>query len=162
MPWFFFTQKNQSNFQYTMKMHKNLGPITCDFILHQMILRVRDPILAKQVLNDTDIFEHDMMDFLKYFNDFIGKQHLLGVNNPVWKRQRKILDPTFKALHRYFQIFSDKTELVLDEMIEKRGFLVEYVLVYSQSMALDILGLSIFGYDFKSLTNENGENLKSF
>jgi hypothetical protein len=62
-----------------------------------------------------------------------------------------------------FKFFLTKLNLFWShEMIEKRGFLVEYVLVYSQSMALDILGLSIFGYDFKSLTNENGENLKSF
>jgi cytochrome P450 len=161
LPWFLLTQKKQSMLQYNMKLHKN-QPMVSTFILYKMLIRVRDPLLAKQVLNDTETFLHNSISLVKYADIFIGDEHLVAVNHDQWKRQSRILDPAFKALPNYYKIFADKTAIVLDKLIEKDGPVIESVHKYTQAMALDILGLSIFGYDFDSLLNDDNKNLQSY
>jgi cytochrome P450 len=160
IPWFLLTQTG-SILQYNLKHHKKSGPMTTAFVVYRMVVRVRDPLLAKQVLNDTDTYHHQLLRIVKHADDFLGSEHLVSVNNPKWKKQRKILDPAFKSLQNYSGIFAEKTAIVLDKLIEKDGPIIDNVHKYTQAMALDILGLSIFGYDFNSLTTED-ENLKSY
>jgi cytochrome P450 len=161
IPWFLLTQTG-SFLQYNLKHHKKSGPMTTGFFIYQMVVRIRDPLLAKQVLNDTDTYHHQLSRIVKHADDFLGSEHLVSVNNQQWKKQRKILDPAFKSLQNYSSIFAEKTAIVLDKLIEKDGPIIDNVHKYTQAMALDILGLSIFGYDFKSLTTEEDSNLKSY
>ena len=164
LPWFLFAQKKESTMHYSLKLAKKLGkPVISGWAISKMIVRVRDPILAKQVLNETETFKHNVLDLVKYSTRFIGHDHLVGINDPQWSRQRKILDPAFKSLGNYFNIFSKKTAAVMHQMIEKDGPIIDDVHKYTQAMALDILGLSIFGYDFKSVEVEKeDDNLKSY
>eukprot|EP01080_Neovahlkampfia_damariscottae_P002712 gene2712-3908_t len=162
-PWFLLTQKNVSAVHLTQKLHRKLGkPLTNIFSPFKLIVIVRDAILAKQVLNDTETYHHYLLNVVKYTSEFIGHDNLVAVNGTDWKRQRKVLDPAFKSIGKYFDIFSKKTAEVMNQMIEKDGPIVDDVHKYTQTMALDILGLAIFGYDFKSTSMKENEELTSY
>eukprot|EP01080_Neovahlkampfia_damariscottae_P009458 gene9458-1664_t len=163
LPWFLFANKKESSIQYSRHLNKKLNrPLVSGWAINKMIVRVLDPVLCRQVLNDTDTYLHNVLELVKYSDKFIGKDHLVGINDPQWKRQRKVLDPAFKSLGNYFNIFSKKTAEVMHQMIEKDGPIIDSVHKYTQAMALDILGLSIFGYDFKSVSLDDNENLNSY
>eukprot|EP01080_Neovahlkampfia_damariscottae_P006141 gene6141-10149_t len=126
-----------------------------------MMVRVLDPVLCREVLKDTDTYMHTFLNVVKYSDRFLGKNHLVAVNDFHWKRQRKILDPAFKSIGNYFKIFSTKTAEVIHQMIKKNR-VVDSVHKFTQAMALDILGLAIFGYDFKSISLDDNQNLHSY
>jgi cytochrome P450 len=125
-----------------------------------MFLMVRDAKLAKIMLNDTETFLHQGVEIVPHTHKFVGDNCLAMVNGDVWKRQRLILDPTFRNLENYFHIFLEKTSSTL-KMIQDQEIIPD-IKKFIKSLALDILGLSIFGYEFHCLKNEENENLKAY
>jgi cytochrome P450 len=115
--------------------------------------------LAKEVLTDTKTFEKTQPNSSKAFSKFLGNEHLVNVNGHQWKKQRKVLDPAFQNLEIYTKIFSDKTKLVLEKL---KDIEIESIHEYTQKLALDILGESIFGHDFHSIEGSLQKDLEAY
>jgi cytochrome P450 len=160
LPWFLFKRQNISIWRYNHLNNKHLGPIISNFTFHKMFLMVRDAKLANIILKDTNTFLHQGVEIVPHTHKFVGDQCLAMVNGEVWKRQRQILDPPFRNLENYFPIFLEKTSETLN-LIQDQTIIPD-IKKFIKSMALDILGLSIFGYDFNCLKNEENKNLKAY
>nr|CAG4711117.1 unnamed protein product [Naegleria fowleri] len=116
----------------------------------------------KEVVKDNSlVFTEDM-------HKFFGVNVVFS-NGDEWKRQRKVLDPSFYNIERFTQTFvenAQKTMSLLNKLLQEKS-LQEIEISPSDvttRMALDVLGLTIFGEDFdylsqiipnhKSATNE--------
>lgn len=128
--------------------------------LFQSGVQIRAPELASQVLKDIETYVKEPPILFKEGLDFLGTQHLVLVNGPIWHRQRKVLDPAFISLESYQSLFEEKTKYVMTKVLTGRR--IESTLDVTQKMALDILGLAIFGYDFRSLFGETSNEYDAY
>jgi cytochrome P450 len=125
----------------------------------KIVVNVTTNELAKEVLTDIKTYEKTQPMTSKAFSKFLGFEHLVNVNGHQWKKQRKVLDPAFQNLEIYTKIFSEKTKLVLDKLKDRE---VESVHDFTQKLALDVLGESIFGHDFHSIDGSLQEDLEAY
>jgi hypothetical protein len=71
-----------------------------------------------------------------------------------------LISQVFQNLNLYFDIFCKKSKQVMEQMI-KSG-VVEDTHDFFQALALDVLGLSIFSYDFEALSMKSNKYLDSY
>lgn len=135
--------------------------VACSWFLYKMLVQVRTPELAKQVLSDTETFIKMEPFVFKEGKEFLGVKQVVSIDGNDWKRHRNVLSPAFFNLDIYEKIFEQKTKLVLQKIREK-GEIVENATEFTTSMALDILGLSIFGFDFDSISGSSNKELKAY
>jgi cytochrome P450 len=121
---------------------------------------VKDYELAKEILTDPKTYEKAQPITSNAFEKFVGRQHLVNVNGEQWKKQRKVLDPAFLNMNLYTKIFSEKTDLVIQQI--KDQMVVENIHDLAQKLALDVLGKSIFGHDFNSINGSLQEDLTAY
>ncbi|KAG2374254.1 hypothetical protein C9374_011091 [Naegleria lovaniensis] len=104
----------------------------------------------KEVAKDnTLVFTEDM-------HKFFGVNVVFS-NGDEWKRQRKVLDPSFYNIERFTQTFvenAQKTMSLLNKLFQDKG--IQEIEIspsdVTARMALDVLGLTIFGEDFDYLS----------
>lgn len=156
-----FGNKDESLFIQSSKSQRSKGNILLSWIFINPIVQVRTPEYANYILKNTQIFEKTFPISFKEQKEFIGEDQLVFVNGHNWVRQRKILDPAFIALQNYEKIFHQKTNIVLKRLQEKEG-IISNTTDLTQKMALDILGLSIFGHDFNSLLGSSEKDLEAY
>lgn len=154
-----FGRKDETLVHYEARNSKDKGPVVLGFQFFQDCIYVRSPDLATYVLKNPKLFEKTMPPFFKELKEFIGKTQVLMANGHDWQKQRKILDPAFVALQNYEKIFDAKSKLVVKRLEQGR---VNNINLLVQKMALDVLGLSIFGYDFDSLSDKIEKNLEAY
>jgi cytochrome P450 len=150
-----------SIFQFNFQFNKHLGPIISNFTLYKMILTVREPHLARKILNDPETFQHQGIEMVKHSHKFIGNDNLFMINNPAWKRQRKVFDRGFKNLDYFFSIFMEKASFVIEKKFGN-GEIVSNLNEIMRALSLDILGLTILGYEPNSLIHGDDVNFKSY
>ncbi|KAE8730494.1 Cytochrome P450 97B2 [Hibiscus syriacus] len=124
---------------------------------------VSDPIVARHILRE-NAFSFDKGVLADILEPIMGKG-LIPADLDTWKQRRRVIAPGFHALYleAMVKVFSDcserttvKFEKLLDGEHSRGGDAVELDLEAEfSSLALDIIGLGVFNYDFGSVTKES-------
>uniref|UniRef100_A0A6B2L5L2 Cytochrome P450 n=1 Tax=Arcella intermedia TaxID=1963864 RepID=A0A6B2L5L2_9EUKA len=117
-----------------------------------------DPDCAQWVLRHHELPKTDFVGIPSTFKDTLG-QHLVIVNGDVWKRQRSAINSGFTT--ESYKSYFDSFNLIIDKCLTKLSELPEGTDVdispYLSRFTLDLLGKSIFHYDFNTLNNGRNE-----
>lgn len=124
---------------------------------------VSDPIVARHILRE-NAFSYDKGVLAEILDPIMGKG-LIPADLVTWKQRRRVIAPGFHALYleAMVKVFTDcsqrtisKLENLLEEEDSKGGKTIELDLEAEFSnLALDIIGLGVFNYDFGSVTKES-------
>ncbi|KAJ3291551.1 hypothetical protein HK104_005975 [Borealophlyctis nickersoniae] len=144
--------KVQANHLYFEKLSKALGPIGRMKILWLDLYLVSDPILAKEVLNDTETYGR--AEQLRLLFGLLGEATIISIEGPEWKKHRKVISAAFTNSHLNASI--PKINEVLDSLFpiwDAQASAGTPVEVYNDlsTMALDSLGHAVLGADFQLL-----------
>ncbi|XP_062218316.1 cytochrome P450 97B2, chloroplastic-like isoform X2 [Phragmites australis] len=123
---------------------------------------ISDPIVARHILRE-NAFCYDKGVLAEILKPIMGKG-LIPADLDTWKQRRKVITPGFHALFieamvRIFTKCSERTILKLEELTEsenreQKSAIVDLEAEFS-NLALDIIGLGVFNYDFDSVTKES-------
>ncbi|RCI02684.1 cytochrome P450-dit2 [Rhizopus stolonifer] len=122
-------------------------------------VHIANPIAARQVLMkaESNPKSHEWLHNLgpnAPFYKFLGDDNVGIANGKDWKRQRKIMNPAF---HRSMPIKTMASIIpsLFDLIEEEQGKII--VPAVMRDLTLDILGLTIFGFDFNSMQGSSDE-----
>ncbi|KAF0909120.1 hypothetical protein E2562_031625 [Oryza meyeriana var. granulata] len=123
---------------------------------------VSDPIVARHILRE-NAFCYDKGVLAEILKPIMGKG-LIPADLDTWKQRRKVITPGFHALFieamvRVFTKCSERTISKLEDLIERGEHGQNYSIVDLEAefsnLALDIIGLGVFNFDFDSVTKES-------
>ncbi|XP_044507914.1 cytochrome P450 97B2, chloroplastic [Mangifera indica] len=124
---------------------------------------VSDPIVAKHILRE-NAFSYDKGVLADILEPIMGKG-LIPADLDTWKQRRRVIAPGFHSLYleamvKIFTECSERTVLKFEKLLEgehsRGGSVIELDLEAEfSSLALDIIGLGVFNYDFGSVTKES-------
>ncbi|EYU42831.1 hypothetical protein ABFS82_13G009000 [Erythranthe guttata] len=124
---------------------------------------VSDPIVARYILRE-NAFSYDKGVLADILEPIMGKG-LIPADLDTWKQRRRVIAPGFHSLYleAMAKVFTDcsvrmtkKFDNILDEMASKGENKIELDLEAEfSSLALDIIGLGVFNYDFGSVSKES-------
>ncbi|KAJ8564379.1 hypothetical protein K7X08_000839 [Anisodus acutangulus] len=120
---------------------------------------VSDPIVARYILRE-NAFSYDKGVLAEILEPIMGKG-LIPADLDTWKQRRRVIAPGFhssylEAMAKLFTDCADRTVLKFDKLLEQGGKTIELDLESEFSnLALDIIGLGVFNYDFGSITTES-------
>ncbi|GAU12457.1 hypothetical protein TSUD_229910 [Trifolium subterraneum] len=124
---------------------------------------VSDPIVARHILRE-NAFSYDKGVLADILEPIMGKG-LIPADLETWKQRRRVIAPGFhtsylEAMVKLFTSCSERTVSKFNELLEGEGSdgqkSIELDLEAEFSnLALDIIGLGVFNYDFGSVTNES-------
>ncbi|KAK1281568.1 hypothetical protein QJS10_CPB22g00307 [Acorus calamus] len=124
---------------------------------------VSDPIVARHILRE-NIFCYDKGVLADILEPIMGKG-LIPADLDTWKQRRRVIAPGFHSLflEAMVKVFTDCTErtvlkfenlLEVNHSGEENAIELDLEAEFS-SLALDIIGLGVFNYDFGSVTKES-------
>ncbi|CAN0890740.1 Cytochrome P450 97B2, chloroplastic [Linum grandiflorum] len=120
---------------------------------------VSDPIVARHILRE-NAFSYDKGVLADILEPIMGKG-LIPADLDTWKQRRRVIAPGFhtsylEAMVKIFTNCSERSIMKFEELIGASGEAIELDLEAEfSSLALDIIGLSVFNYDFGSVTKES-------
>ncbi|EXB53586.1 Cytochrome P450 [Morus notabilis] len=124
---------------------------------------VSDPVVARHILRE-NAFSYDKGVLADILEPIMGKG-LIPADLDTWKLRRRVIAPGFHALYleamvKIFTNCSERTISKFEELLERQhlqgGKTIELDLEAEfSSLALDIIGLGVFNYDFGSVTKES-------
>ncbi|XP_062107006.1 cytochrome P450 97B2, chloroplastic isoform X1 [Humulus lupulus] len=124
---------------------------------------VSDPVVARHILRE-NAFSFDKGVLADILEPIMGKG-LIPADLDTWKLRRRVIAPGFHSLYletmvKVFTSCSERTILKIDKLLEREnlqgGQTIELDLEAEFSnLALDIIGLGVFNYDFGSVTKES-------
>ncbi|XP_050280042.1 cytochrome P450 97B2, chloroplastic [Quercus robur] len=125
---------------------------------------VSDPIVARHVLRE-NAFCYDKGVLADILEPIMGKG-LIPADLDTWKQRRRVIAPGFHALYleamvKIFTDCSERTILKFEKLLQEetlnrgRKTIVLDLEAEFSSLALDIIGLGVFNYDFGSVTKES-------
>ncbi|KVI00041.1 cytochrome P450 [Cynara cardunculus var. scolymus] len=124
---------------------------------------VSDPIVARYILRE-NAFSYDKGVLADILEPIMGKG-LIPADLETWKQRRRVIAPGFHTLYleamvkmfaKCSQRSISKLEKLLETKILQGGQEIELDLEAEFSnLALDIIGLGVFNYDFGSVTKES-------
>ncbi|XP_015880903.3 cytochrome P450 97B2, chloroplastic isoform X1 [Ziziphus jujuba] len=124
---------------------------------------VSDPIVARHVLRE-NAFSYDKGVLADILEPIMGKG-LIPADLDTWKQRRRVIAPGFHALYleamvKIFTSCSERSTMKFEKLLERENSLggktIELDLEAEfSSLALDIIGLGVFNYDFGSVTKES-------
>ncbi|XP_041991077.1 cytochrome P450 97B2, chloroplastic [Salvia splendens] len=124
---------------------------------------VSDPIVARHILRE-NAFSYDKGVLADILEPIMGKG-LIPADLDTWKQRRRVIAPGFHSLFletmaKMFANCSDRMIAKFDNLLEaevsRGGKKIELDLEAEfSSLALDIIGLGVFNYDFGSVTKES-------
>lgn len=124
---------------------------------------VSDPIVARYILRE-NAFSYDKGVLADILEPIMGKG-LIPADLDTWKQRRRVIAPGFHTLYleamvRMFANCSERSISKLEKLLEAKhlqgGHEIELDLEAEFSnLALDIIGLGVFNYDFGSVTKES-------
>ncbi|GMH23955.1 hypothetical protein Nepgr_025798 [Nepenthes gracilis] len=122
---------------------------------------VSDPIVTKHILKE-NAFAYDKGVLADILEPIMGKG-LIPADLGTWKQRRRVIAPGFHSLYleamtKIFTDCAEKTILKFEKLLEGVHGLnpIELDLEAEfSSLALDIIGLGIFNYDFGSIQKES-------
>ncbi|XP_057545720.1 cytochrome P450 97B2, chloroplastic [Amaranthus tricolor] len=122
---------------------------------------VSDPIVARHVLRE-NAFSYDKGVLAEILEPIMGKG-LIPADLDTWKQRRRVIAPGFHSLYleamaRVFTDCAERTTLKFEKLLEdlpaQDTIELDLEAEFS-SLALDIIGLGVFNYDFGSITKES-------
>ncbi|XP_020518091.1 cytochrome P450 97B2, chloroplastic [Amborella trichopoda] len=124
---------------------------------------VSDPIVARHILRE-NMFGYDKGILADILEPIMGKG-LVPADLDTWKKRRKAIAPAFhvmylEAMVKTFKGCTGRTMVKFEDLFHgdnlSEGQFIEVDLeVEFSSLALDIIGLGVFNYDFRSVTKES-------
>ncbi|KAL6629932.1 hypothetical protein ACP70R_029697 [Stipagrostis hirtigluma subsp. patula] len=123
---------------------------------------VSDPIVARHILRE-NAFCYDKGVLAEILKPIMGKG-LIPADLDTWKQRRKVITPGFHALFieamvRIFTKCSERTILKLEALTESEDHEQKTAILDLEAefsnLALDIIGLGVFNFDFGSVTKES-------
>lgn len=122
---------------------------------------VSDPIVARHILRE-NAFSYDKGVLAEILEPIMGKG-LIPADLDTWKQRRRVVAPGFHALYleAMVRVFTDCTErstLKFEKLLEDAHAqdTIELDLEAEfSSLALDIIGLGVFNFDFGSISKES-------
>lgn len=124
---------------------------------------VSDPIVARHILRE-NAFSYDKGVLADILEPIMGKG-LIPADISTWKQRRRVIAPGFHTLYleTMVKVFTDCSEraiLKLENLLEKRSLSGQETIELDleaefSNLALDIIGLGVFNYDFGSVTKES-------
>lgn len=124
---------------------------------------VSDPIVARYILRE-NAFSYDKGVLADILEPIMGKG-LIPADLDTWKQRRRVIAPGFHTLYleamvQMFVNCSERSISQLEKLLEAKrlqgGKEIELDLEAEfSSLALDIIGLGVFNYDFGSVTKES-------
>ncbi|KAG2656336.1 cytochrome P450 97B2, chloroplastic-like [Panicum virgatum] len=119
---------------------------------------VSDPIVARHILRE-NAFCYDKGVLAEILKPIMGKG-LIPADLDTWKQRRKVITPGFHALFieamvRIFTKCSERTISKLEQLTESEGQVIMDLEAEFSNLALDIIGLGVFNFDFDSVTKES-------
>ncbi|KAK4278736.1 hypothetical protein QN277_016539 [Acacia crassicarpa] len=125
---------------------------------------VSDPIVARHILRE-NAFCYDKGVLADILEPIMGKG-LIPADLDTWKQRRRVIAPGFhasylEAMIKVFTACSERTMSKFNELLEgvegrdeQKSIELDLEAEFS-SLALDIIGLGVFNYDFGSVTKES-------
>ncbi|KAI9094477.1 hypothetical protein K1719_026702 [Acacia pycnantha] len=125
---------------------------------------VSDPIVARHILRE-NAFCYDKGVLADILEPIMGKG-LIPADLDTWKQRRRVIAPGFhasylEAMIKVFTACSERTMSKFNELLEgvegsneQKSIELDLQAEFS-SLALDIIGLGVFNYDFGSVTKES-------
>uniref|UniRef100_A0A7C9CWR7 Unspecific monooxygenase n=1 Tax=Opuntia streptacantha TaxID=393608 RepID=A0A7C9CWR7_OPUST len=122
---------------------------------------VSDPTVARHILRE-NAFSYDKGVLAEILEPIMGKG-LIPADLDTWKQRRRVIAPGFHALYleamvNVFTDCADRTTLKFEKLLEdvhgQDTIELDLEAEFS-SLALDIIGLGVFNYDFGSITKES-------
>jgi cytochrome P450 len=124
---------------------------------------VSDPIVARHILRE-NAFAYDKGVLADILEPIMGKG-LIPADLETWKPRRKAIVPGFHAafLEAMVKVFGDCSERTVQKLeamlsaaeVNKTKYIDVDMEAEFSNLALDIIGLCVFNYDFGSVTQES-------
>ncbi|XP_074370600.1 cytochrome P450 97B2, chloroplastic [Apium graveolens] len=124
---------------------------------------VSDPIVARHILRE-NAFSYDKGVLADILEPIMGKG-LIPADISTWKQRRRVIAPGFHTLYletmvKVFTNCSERTVLKLENLLKERSLTGQETVELDleaefSNLALDIIGLGVFNYDFGSVTKES-------
>lgn len=124
---------------------------------------VSDPIVARHILRE-NAFSYDKGVLADILEPIMGKG-LIPADISTWKQRRRVIAPGFHTLYletmvKVFTNCSERTMLKFENLLEERSLTGQETVELDleaefSNLALDIIGLGVFNYDFGSVTKES-------
>ncbi|WOL03360.1 Cytochrome P450 [Canna indica] len=123
---------------------------------------VSDPIVARHILRE-NAFSYDKGVLAEILEPIMGKG-LIPADLDTWKQRRKVITPGFhslflEAMVKVFTNCSERSISKFEKLFEKEKCEMKEIELDLEAefsnLALDIIGLGVFNYDFGSVTKES-------
>ncbi|KAG8647412.1 cytochrome P450 97B2, chloroplastic [Manihot esculenta] len=124
---------------------------------------VSDPVVARHILRE-NAFSYDKGVLADILEPIMGKG-LIPADLGIWKQRRRVIAPGFHSLYleamvKIFTDCSERSTLKFEQLLEREYSLGRNVIELDleaefSNLALDIIGLGVFNYDFSSVTKES-------
>lgn len=139
------------------KYYKDYGPIFNLSFGPKSFLVVSDPVMARHILRESSPDQYCKGMLAEILEPIMGKG-LIPADPKTWKVRRRAIVPGFhkRWLQSMINLFGDCAERLIDdlEVKEKENLTVDMEERFC-SVSLDIIGKSVFNYDFGSTTKES-------
>ncbi|PKY30822.1 cytochrome P450, partial [Rhizophagus irregularis] len=120
----------------------------------QWTITVTDLGLVKDIMTKTDLYPKALLEEsfpTSLITKYYGTNVVLS-NGDVWKRHRRIANPSFRNLPVHVFVESTTKLLNVMEKIDNEPIEVKSLM---HRLALDVLGKAAFGFDFNNLEDPN-------
>lgn len=124
---------------------------------------IKDHKLASQILFDPDTYvKAAAYRENKLLNRILGTQNVVFVNGEIWNRQRRSINPAFFNLEKYMNAINEKSNKILNKIEESEDGIIGNISDYMQKMTLDVLGRTIFDFEFNSIDGSIQRELTAY
>jgi cytochrome P450 len=134
--------------------------ISSYFLFTDVVVTTNDVGTAKRILSDLETYQQDYFDLGEFSRRIFATSHLGASNGENWKRHRKILNPGFYNLEKFFKPFINQSLRAVEKIWKTRELESGNSLNFKEimrEMTVDILGETIFEHDFKALESSSPE-----
>eukprot|EP01124_Arcella_intermedia_P007670 TRINITY_DN14735_c0_g1_i1.p1 TRINITY_DN14735_c0_g1~~TRINITY_DN14735_c0_g1_i1.p1 ORF type:complete len:482 (+),score=95.71 TRINITY_DN14735_c0_g1_i1:41-1486(+) len=129
---------------------------------NEFTLLTTDPDCAQNILKSKDLLKTPAVGMPKFFADQFA-QNLVFTNGDTWKAQRRAVSGGFihEAIQSYYPTFNQlitKFLSILSALPQGDVDMGPYLTKFT----LDLLGKSIFHYDFNNMTSDHNPHYKAY
>lgn len=151
-----FSKQHPSEMMYDM--YKKYGTVMHNFLGTISLVTINDPKMAYKMLLNTKKYEKQQVIKSEFLDQFIGSNVVL-VNGEPWRRYRKLMDPAFIHIERFVDVMREKCDICVNHLATKPSVIINEEMT---KLTLDILGKTVFGYDFDYIRKEHSTTIDCY